>query len=410
MNKLTIILSKVIIILSLLSQNISAQELDKIKINEKYKYAEELKSNYKLDSAIIIYNNIYKSDSSQIDALRSLEKLYSQTMQYREAYKCSKKLKDYHFSNQYYNIRSGLLLKKLGEQDSALNVFKPIISQDSTNHFILTQIADIYYDNNNIDSAMYYFHKSCNLKATPTNLIKGTELLLKNKQKEQALSFIKAYYNSKEANNKLLNQVYGKTLYLNDSIYDAYNIFYALRKGGDSSLITTKFLGLCCWKASYFQKGKKYLEEFIKKDSTDYMPYYVLSICSRNCSEFQKSIDYMNKSLSLYKLDPHTLNMMYQGIAESYFESKDYDNSIKYFKKLAKTDPRNLYGEYKIAMIYDFALKNKNKAISYYTNIINTIDESGSKNHDQIKVFCETRINQINESSFWNQNKSASNN
>ncbi len=411
MNKSTIFRSKILIILSLFfNQFIYSQELDSNKIDMKYKYAEELKSNYKLDSAIIIYNQIYKSDSTQILALKSLEKLYSQTIQYREAYNCANKLKELENDNQYYKIRCGLLLKKLGESDSALCIFKPVIYSDTTNSFILTQIADIYYDNNNVDSAMLYFNKSCIIKPTPTNLIKGTELLLKNKQKEQALSFIKTYYKPSPESNKLLNQVYGKTHYLNDSIYDAYNTFNELRKGGDSSLITTKFLGLCCWKASYFHKGKNYLEEYTKRDSTDYMSYYVLSICCRNCSEFKKSIDYMNKSLSLYKLDSNTLNMMYQGIAESYFGANDYNNSIYYFEKLIETDPRNIYGEYRIAMIYDYSLKEKDKAINYYNDIIKRIDESGSKNHDQIKIFCETRIDQLNESAFWSQKKSESDN
>ncbi len=249
-----------------------SQETNSSAIAKQLKYADQLITNYKLDSALTIYENIYKSDTSQMVALKAMEKLYGQTNQYKEAYECASKLQSIYPDHPYYTIRCGLLLKKLGNYEPALDMFKPIVNKDTTNTFIINQIADIYYNQNIPDSAILYYNKSCLIKATPTSLIKGTALLLINKNPQEALSFIDNYYTPK-FKHKLLDQVYGKTQYLNDSIYNAYEIFDKLYKEGDTSLVTTKYLGLCCWKASYFPKSINYLENYIQKDSTEYLVY-----------------------------------------------------------------------------------------------------------------------------------------
>ncbi len=386
----------------------NSQNTDSINIVQQLQYAHQLSTNYKLDSALTIYENIFKTDSSQIDALKAMEQLYGQTNQYNEAFECAEKLNSIYPDNPYYLIRCGLFLKKLGENEQALDIFKPIVYNDTTNTFIINQIADIYYNLNIPDSAIHYYNKSCLIKPTPTSLIKGTALLLINKNPEGALSFIDNYY-TPEFKNKLLDQVYGKTLYLNDSIYNAYEIFDKLYKGGDTSLVTTKFLGLCCWKASYFTKSISYLENYIQKDTTDYLIYYVLSVCCNNNKISDKAINYMQKSLELYSLDPVTLNKIYLGMAESYYTKKDYNNSIKNFKKLKVNNPKDLYGEYRIAFIYDYDLQNPQKALQYYKNILDAINKDNNTDNTQMKIYCEMRIDKLNEAQFWNALKDESN-
>ncbi len=118
-----------------------------------------------------------------------------------------------------------------------------------------------------------------------------------------------------------------------------------------------------------------------------------------------KAIDYMQKSLELYSIDPATLNKMYLGLAESYYAKKDYKNSINNYNKLKENNPKDLYGEYRIAMIYDYDLKDTKKAIASYQNILTAINRNSKSNNTQMKIYCEMRINKLKEAQFWNASK-----
>ncbi len=385
-----------------ISHNSIAQNSDSINIAKQLKYAQELSYDFKLDSALLVYENIYKNDSTQMEALVSMEQLYSKTNQYLKAYNCAKKLKDFYQEKQYYKVRCGLLLITLGEEDEALKIIKPLSTQDITNTFLLNQIAKIYINDNMVDSAMVYINKSCKLRATPTSLITGTQLLLRNNKDLRALMFLNKYYNPVLFKNKPLSQVYAKTLYDNDSLKKAYTILDNLQENGDFSANTTRYLGLCCWHLSYNKKAIENLECYISKDTTNITVFFALSECYKRTKRFKEAINYMEKSLDLYQSDPNTLNMMYQGIADCYFAMEDYDNSIKTYNTIIKNQPLKYAGEYNLALIYDIHKKDVNKAIKHYKKTIALIDNDAIGNDLKVKKYCLNRVEELKESKFWN--------
>ncbi len=379
-----------------------AQNPDSINIAKQLKYAQELSSNFKLDSALLLYENLYMQDSTLMEALISMEKLYSKTNQFLEAYNCAKKLKDIYPEKQYYKVRSALLLITLGEEDKALKILKPLAVHDTTNTFLLNQIAKIYMNENLVDSAMLYLNMSCQLKATPTNLITGTQLLIRNDKNLRALMFLNKYYNPVLFKNKPLSQIYAKTLYDNDSLKKAYTILDNLQENGDFSPNTTRYLGLCCWQLSYNKKAIENLECYISKDSTNIKVYYALAECYKKIRMFKEAITYMEKSLDLYKSDPNTLNLMYQGIADCYFAMEDYDNSIKTYNTIIKNQPLKYSAEYNIALIYDINKKDIDKAIKHYKKTIALIGNDAMGKDLKVKNYCLSRVEELKVSKFWN--------
>ncbi|MCW3807295.1 tetratricopeptide repeat protein [Plebeiibacterium marinum] len=363
--------------------------------------AKLLEHNYKLYKAINAYQKIYQRDTTNLEILKELESLYTNTSQYQEALDFTLKILKYQPQNNHYRIKSGLLYKKLDEHKKALQILKNIRWQDPHNLYIITQIADTYRDINAADSALVYYTKACEMNPTTSNLIKGADILLKNKKNTEALHFLNTYYSKKQHCSKVLQRLYGKTQYVNDSIYDAYEIFNDLYKNGDSSQVTSKFLGLSCWKISHFTRGESVLENYIKKDTTDYLAYYVLGICCKRNNNFNKSIAYLNKSLELYTPDSKTMAMIHKGIAESFEWMMEYKQAIAHYKLISNYSPENIFGEYKIAMIYDYEIKNKEKALQCYNNLINKINREDSTSESQIETFCKMRVAKLNETLFW---------
>lgn len=364
--------------------------------------AKQLVLDYKFDTAIRLYQEIYKTDTTNIQILKDLESLYTQTSQNQLALDVTYKILKLDPDNRHYYIRSGLILKKIDEYKAAINIFKSVLETDHSNIYIISQIADIFRETNQVDSAYYYYALACDIKPTTSNLIKCADVLLKNKWNKGAMSFIERYYSPKLHKSKVLQRIYGKSLYLSDSIIGAYNVFRKLYTEGDSSKLTTKFLGLTYWKSAYYSQGTKVLENFIQKDTTDYLAYYVLGRCYKKINKPNKSIKYLNKSLEIYQLNPESLIMIYKGLASSYEDLANFSKAIEYYSLIKEEDETNIYGEYKIAMIYDHELNNKTKALDYYNSLMTKMNAPNTPPNDTMKKYCQSRIDKIKESDFWN--------
>ncbi|MCW3788558.1 tetratricopeptide repeat protein [Plebeiibacterium sediminum] len=369
----------------------------------KIKLAKNLVYNFKLDSAIIVYQNIFAEDSSNIEIIQELETLYFKTSNYDSALIYIDKMLSIEPDNQHYCIKKGIILSKMKEYAKALEIFKSVLKSDINNQYIITQIADIYRNINNVDSAYFYYTSACELKPNISTLIKASDVLLKNKWNKETMHFIEKYNSSGMLKSKVLQRLYGKALYLNDSVYHSYEVFNELHKNGDSSQVTNKFLGLSCWKIKHYIKGEELLKQYIKKDTTDYLAYYVLGRCCLHNNKAEESIEYITKSFNLYQPNPETISMMYKALAESYEWMQDYNKALEFYNLIAESDPKNIYGDYKVAMIYDYDLKNQRKAIQCYNELIDKIHASDPANNNKIEIYCKRRIKELEESVFWNE-------
>ncbi len=365
--------------------------------------AKQLIYKYKLDSAIVVCQTIYDRDTSNIEIIKELEALYFKTSNYDTALIFIDKILGIEPTNQHYSVKKGIILSKMKEYNKALKIFKSSLNADPHNQYIITKIADIYRKINNIDSSYYYYSTACELKPNISTLIKASDVLIKNKWNKEAMHFIEKYNSPSMPQSKVLQRLYGKALYLNDSVYNSYEIFNELHKKGDSTQVTYKFLGLSCWKIKHYSKGEKILKLYIQNDTTDYLAYYVLGRCCLHNNKAEESIKYITKSFNLYQPNPETISMMYKALAESYEWKHDFNKALEFYKLIAKNDPGNIYGDYKVAMIYDYELKNHGKAIQCYNQLIDKIKATQMSNNNKIEIYCKNRIKELEESEFWKE-------
>ncbi len=217
------------------------------------------------------------------------------------------------------------------------------------------------------------------------------------------MHFIEKYSSPSMSKSKVLQRLYGKALYLNDSVYNSYEVFNELLKQGDSTQVTHKFLGLSCWKIKHYSKGEEILKQYIQNDTTDYLAYYVLGRCCLHNNKAEESIKYITKSFNLYQPNPETISMMYKALAESYEWKQDFNKALEFYSLIAKNDSNNIYGDYKVAMIYDYELNNQHKAVQCYNELIDKIKVVDPSNNNKIEIYCKRRIKELEESEFWNK-------
>ena len=381
----------------------SADSLQMVKANE-------LTRTFQYDKAIVILEQLVEKDSLNYEAVAGLENLYFKQNQLHSAIE----LQDYLLRNKkdslYYKVRKGLCLKRMGQNEKALEIFMNVYENDTVNSFIANQIGDIYKSLFEGGKAIAFYTKACEIKPNASLMSKTIDIYLKAKQVTEALAFYHRFYKEEFATNRLLHRLYGKALYLKDEFSAAKNVFERLYAGGDSSLVTTKFLGRCNWKLECYAQAISPLEHYISKDSTDYQVFYMLGSCYVNDEfifDFEKSIMYLNTALALTEVDGKMLNLIYNELALNYQRTEQYEKELEVYLIMKENQPDSKYVDYKLATLYDYSLKNKKEALDRYQELLayyqsDSVDDG---RESDIEKFCNTRILELQEECFWESEK-----
>ena len=235
-------------------------DISTFEIEEKIDQSRKFSRNFDFDSAISVLEDTAVKDSLSITILRELENLYFKTSQNSKALNATNLILNSSDSSRYYLIHKGVLYKKIGEYGKALKLFNKALLGDSSNVFLINHIGDLHQLQSESDSALIFYERGCEIKAQTKSIIKSVNILLKEDMKRLALEFFSKYYSEEHHANKILRRLYGKTMYLNDSVNASLSIFSELYEEGDSSKLTSKFLGMSHWKLKQYAEGKKFCE------------------------------------------------------------------------------------------------------------------------------------------------------
>ncbi|TAJ08096.1 hypothetical protein DMA11_21750 [Marinilabiliaceae bacterium JC017] len=383
---------------------------DTIKISQEIidgsiEQAKAYASDFSFDKAIELLEDLWQRDSTSVELIRELESLYYKTSQYEKALSMTDRVLKGENASRYYLVHKGILLKKIGEYGQALDIFKEALETDSSNVFIINHVADLFQVQNERDSALFYYTRGCELKPLTSSIIKSVNMLLKADRSSEAYEFFSKFYTKEHYGNKMLRRLYGKTLYLNDSINLSKAVFSTLYEQGDSSRLTTKFLGMSHWKLEEYAKGQKVFMEYLKQDSTDYQSYFFLGTCCMHNYYLDEGEVFLNKSLDLIVPDGQTLNLIYSELGNLYERKRDFHRAIDVYQMMLENDPMCFYAEYKMAKVYDYDLKEDEKALKWYTTLLKRAEASNEANPtDQAlnyTLICKSRISKLKEEQFW---------
>lgn len=367
--------------------------------------AQRLMKEYKIDSAIITLEKAYARDSSSILLAKELEDIYYSTSENTKALKFINLLLEQGIDSAVYLPRKALVMKKEGNLTEALHIFNDLISKDSTNIFFLNQLGDIFKMARKPDSALIYYTKSVEVSPKNITLFKAGQLFLDLEKPGEALSFFDQYYNPEIHDSKPLRRLYGQTFFLLNEYEKSIKVFNELYQKGDSSYITTKFLGMSYRKNGEYLEAEIPLKQAAFQNPNDFLVYYNLGICCRNIGQTDESEQYFQTALDIISTPPAIRNMIIKELAENYKRATQWHKALKIYNEILESDPTNMSVRMEILMILDYQLKDAEKAINGYKNTLAMIEEdtTNTQNKSRMIKYLNQRIDKLEEQKFWEE-------
>ncbi len=367
--------------------------------------ARRLIKEYKIDSAIDTLEKTYSRDSSSIELAKELEEMYYGTSQNTKALEFVNLLLEQGLDSAVYLPRKALALKKEGNLPESLEIFGQLINKDTTNTFFLNQMGDILKMILRADSAIQYYTKSAEITPKNVTIFKAGQLLLDLDKPAEALSFFDKYYNPEIHDSKPLRRLYGQTFFLLNEYEKSIEVFNELYQKGDSSFLTTKFLGMSYRKNGDYLEAEKPLKQAAFLNPNDYLVYYNLGICTRNIGMTEESEKHFNTALEIVTTPQLIKDMINTELAETYKRAGKWDKTLELYNILLKNNPKNLAIRMDRLMILDHHFKDKDLALRSYKETVNILEKDTSKiqHKDRMIKYLNERIDKLEKQKFWEE-------
>lgn len=336
-----------------------------IALDHKGKVLEALKV---LSDGIIMYEEIEK-----------LELLYAnylfKTGQYPKAKLYLLKYKDNNLFNKLISV-----LEFENNYQLAIDLIEKEISSDSTNVYLLSHLAENYYQIDSLNLAIYWYEKALIINQNDQLII---EKLAKYYFKDKAyrISVQKcdiALQN--DSLNKNFIKIKGMASMNIPNYETAQNCFKFLYENGDSSNFILKNLGVCEFNNSSFVSSRDHLLLAFQFDPNDYEICYFLGKGYLNSPYPEKGLFYFNRVDSLLQPDLNILSALYLEKQSIYNSINKYEEALNCYKIAHKYNPKPEYLFY-IASMYETNFKNSEKALEYYNLFLQKLPTKLNSDH-----------------------------
>ncbi|WP_291855549.1 hypothetical protein [Marinilabilia sp.] len=367
--------------------------------------ARRLMKEYRIDSAIDTLEKAYARDSSSIELVKELEEIYYSTSENTKALEFINLLLEQGIDSAVYLPRKALTMKKEGNLPESLLIFSHLINKDTTNTFFLNQMGDILKTTLKADSALIYYTKSAEVSPKSVTIFKAGQLLLDLDEPDEALSFFDKYYNAEIHDSKPLRRLYGQTFFLLNEYEKSIEIFNELYQKGDSSFITTKFLGMSYRKNGEYLEAEKPLKQAAFLNPNDYLVYYNLGICTRNIGMTEQSEKHFHTAMEIITTPQIIKDMINTELAETYKRAGKWGKTLELYDILLKHDPKNLAIRMDRLMILDHYAKDKDLAIRSYKETVDLLEKDTATIQHKTRMikYLNQRIDKLEEQKFWEE-------
>jgi tetratricopeptide (TPR) repeat protein len=374
-------------------------------ITKRIATARRLMKEFRIDNAIDTLENIYQKDSSSVELMRELEEIYYSSSATIKALKLADRLLKTGQDSSIYLAHKALLLKKEGKLTESMALLNDLVAKDSSNTFFLNKIAEIYTSYHMSDSAMIYYTKSVEISPKSLTIYKACQLLIDKEQLEDALTFFNNYYDPEFHTSKPLRRLYGQTFYLLNNIEKSVEVFKELYQKGDSSFITTKFLGMSYRKKGDYLEAEQPLRQAARQNPNDFLVYFNLGICCRNIGLIDESEKHFNTAINIITAPILTKNMINTELAQTYEKQMKWEKALKLYQAILKSDPSNLSVRMNALFILDYQLKDTDRAIEGYRKALVSIakDTSKTNNNQRLEKYLNQRIEKLQKEKFWKE-------
>ncbi|MCG8412486.1 MAG: hypothetical protein MI739_14505 [Bacteroidales bacterium] len=249
--------------------------------------------------------------------------------------------------------------------NKAIDILNKAIEHDSLNIFYLSHLGDNYKRIDNTILSGYYYKKAYKQNKYNLNIAKKLIGYYLKKNPAKAVNICDTILNTDSLNIAFLRYK-AFAFFKMKKFKEALNGYQKIYSLGDSSVSVLKKIGISRYKIDDFDGSQLYLEQALKKDTTDSEITFYYG-CSYAYSPYKyRALRYFFKTIELLEPNKQVLVAIYDQIAFTYRNIHEYDKSLDYYQKIYKLDPSKSKCLFSIASIYDNNLKQKVKAKEYY--------------------------------------------
>ncbi len=331
---------------------------------------------YRYNKAMGLLEKLYAFDTTNIQVTNQLAEFYLTFNNKRKAVFYLGKTLSQDSLNLFALLSYGDLLLRDGDPGNAEEFYYRVIQYvDSDNYYAYRQIANIYYSMGGMSFplAIDYYTKA--VKSNPYDLpsySKMGNIYNMLGQSLQADSICNIALKIDSLNSTVLN-IKGYALYNLKLYLESIKTFDKVLQKKDSTAFNLKYTGLAYMSMNNFEKSKFFFERCIKFDTTDYEPFVVLGQLYLQTKEFEKGIACLNRAERINYPPPQKWSEMFKIKADIYNQLNRWDEAMECYKQGYKLNPNDITLVCKMAYQYDY-LKQREKAISYYTQVIENAD------------------------------------
>lgn len=319
--------------------------------------------------AVQTFEQAVMLDTANIFAQINLAKLYIDVGRWGDAESIYEKLVSGDPGNSFYHRQLGYIFQKEESWDKAFRYYKTSFELNSADLFTISNLAKVYFQKENPDSAIAVIDKGL------ITFVNNTQLL---KLKSDILFSIKNYSS-------------------------AVNSIVRILANGDESAQLYQRLGICYYQIAVenfideaqIKKLESVIEplmQSIKMDSTQSLTELYIGMTYKELEQYDEAITHLQKALEL--IYPTFTSAIYTNLAIVYNRNGNYAEAIKSFKSAMEFDKDNPNYFYYLASTYDQYYYDKQVPLIYYQLFL----ARGDSLEPSLKKYAQGRIEKLKES------------
>jgi len=328
----------------------------------------------KYRSALSAFEEARKFDSLNLSVLYALGRTHSSLGDNSNAIKTYRQIVKMDTTQLLARVELARAYVSYRNYGPAIEIYLSVIKEDGRNFSYNKEIGLAYLKMDSVKQARWYIHNAVNINNRDENLVlQLASLYNKNSDYNLALNVIQLGLMHNRSS-LLLIRYEAYTNYLLKQYPKAIEGLNHVYSKGDTALFVKKYLGLSLLHMEEFNKSLPLLEQVFMADQADEENSYFLSQAYSGIGNHEKAIEYLNITLRLINPSPVFSSMIHREIARNFFIQERWEEAIKYYQSSFKFDPLQFQSLYSIAVIYDYNLNNKKKAIEYYQFFLDGIE------------------------------------
>lgn len=269
--------------------------------------------------------------------------------------------------NVYYKIKRAEMLFRLDNYKEALIDYKTLSEEYKLSNMI-KRSAQCFENMNELDSAVYYYTKA--LEADTLDVFSTASLIninIKQKSFGAAMKLSDSFV-EKDSTNRQINLLNGLSYYGADLYEDAVSRFERCYLNGDSSLVVNRSLGISYYSLGENDAALPFLQKAYIQDSTNARVLYCLAVISNEVKNYADAAKYFETLLDRTIPPDMYLYLYFRGLAKAYEGLEGYKEAVENYAKAVEYGTKNqdMYLYFSLATIYDYELRQADKALEYY--------------------------------------------